>query len=86
MRGPAIATAALLMSGAAGAADLENRDAREYKVRLIDGPATSHTTISANTYRASICMECRIEVEGAGSVDAEGVARVVIEDGMLRTE
>lgn len=78
--------AALTFPCAAMAADLVNQDDREYKVRIHD-VGTTHSSIGGNTTQTSVCGSCRIEVEGAGSVEvSSGDSRVVISGGSVSKE
>jgi hypothetical protein len=45
---------------------------------------TTHTSISGNTTKASICSSCEIEIPGVGSVKASGSDVVIIENGSVR--
>lgn len=73
-------------SSVALAADLENHDDVSYDVKIHDG-ATTHTSISSNTTRISVCSSCTIEVVGIGEIEVDGsVDAVIIEDGEIFTE
>ncbi len=82
----AIAAGLTAVSAAAMAADLENHDDVSYDIRIIDG-ATTHTSISSNTTRVSVCSSCTIEIDGIGAVEVDSsVDAVIIEDGEVYTE
>jgi hypothetical protein len=79
----ALAAAVLATAGTAAAVDLKNEDAKKYDVKVEEGASTTSTSIEGSTTKVSICSECRIVVEGVGSVEASGSDVVVIKDGKL---
>lgn len=81
-----IASVALLTALPVAAADLINRDSRSYDVKIMD-VGTTHSSISSNTHRTSVCSSCEIEVVGVGSIRVEsGDDKVIIKDGSLSKE
>lgn len=75
--------AALLLASLAWGVDLKNEDSVEYQLLIKDGPTETHSSISGNTTKASICSDCTIVVEGVGEIAAAGDKVVVIKDGAL---
>ena len=87
MRIKTLLLATAILPFTALAADLQNRDSQSYEVKIHDGASTSHSSISSNTYRNSVCSSCRIEVVGVGEVEVEsGDSRVTIQNGSLSKE
>lgn len=82
----AVAMVAMAGSGVTRAADLVNQDGRSYAVKIHD-VGTTNSSIGANTTQTGICSACRIEVEGAGSVEiTSSDRRVTISGGSLSKE
>lgn len=75
----------MMVSTAALAVDLVNKDSQSYDVK-IHSVGTTHTSISGSTTRISICSDCEIEVVNVGKVQASGDEKVVIENGSLKKE
>ena len=75
-----------LVAPSAMAVDLVNKDGQTYEVKIHDGPATTHSSISGNTTQSSICSDCKLEVVGVGTVEASGSDTVVIENGSVRKD
>lgn len=65
------------------AADLKNEDSKSYEVKVHEGGATTHTSISGNTTKYSITSDGKIEVVGVGAIAAQGAVVVVIKDGAI---
>ncbi len=75
----------IFAASAAYAVDLVNKDSGTYEVKIHD-VGTTHSSISGNTTRTSVCSDCKIEVVGVGEVEASGSETVIIENGQLRKE
>lgn len=76
----------LMAVSVASAVDLVNKDSQSYDVKIHDGPTTTNSSISGNTTQSSVCSDCKIEVVGAGTVEASGSDTVVIENGSVRKD
>ena len=68
---------------AAEAVSLQNKDNQSYDIR-VTGSSTMTGSINGGVIKNGICRKaCTIEVEGVGSIDADGSDRVVIRSGRL---
>ena len=78
--------ACALLPFSAFSADLVNQDSKSYEVKIHD-VGTTHSSISSNTTRTSICGSCRIEVVGVGDIQIESSDnRLIIKNGALIKE
>ncbi len=76
----------VLSSGMAFSVTLINKDSKSYDIKVKRSSSTTSTSISSNTTKQNICKKCTIEVDGVGSMDAEGDVKVIIKDGKLKKE
>lgn len=77
---------ATLVPLAVSAADLSNRDSQSYDMKIHNG-GTTHTSISGNTTRSSVCTECKLEIIGVGTIEVSSSdSRILIKDGTLSRE
>ena len=74
---------ALLVSSAAHAVSLQNKDSVKYDIKVRSSSSTMSASIDGGVVKNNICSSCTIEVDGVGSVDASGSDKVVIQDGKL---
>ena len=74
----------LLFADIARAVDVENEDAKEYKVTLTEpGAAKTEIKVGAGEKKMDLCATCSVAVEGMQAVSASGLDRVVIKDGKV---
>ncbi|GAB6054439.1 hypothetical protein JCM17960_32590 [Magnetospira thiophila] len=81
----ALAGAVALLASPALAIDIINEDAVPYEVMLDNGTEVKTVTINAGETLANACESCSVTV-GESSLDAQGVAVVVIKDGVVNAQ
>jgi len=81
-----IALAFVLSSGMAFSVTLINKDSKSYDIKVKRSSSTTSTSIGSNTTKMNICKKCTIEVDGVGSMKAEGDVKVIIKDGKLKKD
>ncbi len=73
----------VLAATQAHAVSLQNKDSASYDIRVV-GSSTMSTSINGGVVKNGICRSaCTIEVDGVGTIDADGSDRVVIKNGRL---
>ncbi len=84
-----LAGALLFAANGAQGASLTNRDASEYRLRIVDlvvddsgEPATQDIVISANENLDGICLDgCTVALDDSNQLDLDGDETVYIENG-----
>ena len=82
----AVAVVAALAAGPAWALDIRNADNRDYEVTIITGDEeNAYTfTLHAGDEESAVCVDCKISIEGVGTIDASGVEKVEIVGGKFK--
>ncbi len=82
----AVAVAAVMAAGSASALDIRNTDNRDYEVTIITGDEeNAYTfTLHAGDEESAVCNDCKVSVEGVGTIDAAGVDKVEIVGGKFK--
>ncbi|MDH3229056.1 MAG: hypothetical protein OEN55_04615 [Alphaproteobacteria bacterium] len=82
----ALAVVAVGATGPAWALDIHNTDNRDYEVTIITGDEeNAYTfTLPAGGEESAVCTDCKISVEGVGTIDAAGVKKVEIVGGKFK--
>ena len=70
----------------APAVDVVNEDRRAHEVTIAekDRPGVWSQTIEPGETLADVCIQCTIEVDNLGRIDAAGAEVITIRDGRLR--
>lgn len=81
----AILLAVLASGNPALAVDIENTDERDYEVTIITNDGQGNTTfvLSAGSTEESVCVACKIKIEGVGEVDAQEGDNFEVSGGKL---
>lgn len=82
----AVAVAAMMAAGPAWSLDIRNADNRDYEVTIITGDEeNAYTfTLPAGSEESAVCADCKVSVEGVGTIDAKGVEKVEIVGGKFK--
>ncbi|HAA28199.1 MAG TPA: hypothetical protein DCE56_11645 [Cyanobacteria bacterium UBA8553] len=73
----------LLSAASALAVDLENKDGQTYQVKITENGTTREVSIETGAKLSNICSNCQIDINGIGSINAQGTDVVTIENGKL---
>lgn len=81
-----VATVGVAVPAPAPAVDIVNADRRAHEVTVIERnrPGVWSLTIEIGETLADVCIQCTIEVDKVGRIDASGAEVVTIRDGGLR--
>ncbi len=78
---------AYLIAEQANALEIQNEDAKDYEVRIIEGASSKTVKVAAYSISTDLCREqCRIVVTGGGSIEAETGDVIRIDRGVLIPE
>lgn len=73
----------LFTTGTALAVDLKNSDGQSYQVKITEGGTTRDVSIEAGATLSNVCSNCQIDIDGIGSINAQGADLITIENGKL---
>jgi hypothetical protein len=73
----------LLTASNALAVNLTNKDSQAYQVKITEGSNTREVSIESGATLSNVCSNCQIDINGIGSINAQGADVIIIENGKL---
>lgn len=66
--------------------DIENKDKKSYQIEYDDAGTKHNGILNPGKKMSSICGECKVRIQGIGTLQAAGSDKIVIQNGAAKVE